>query len=527
MQQPSVNYSFVRGGVKRSADFRFSGVLLGVSFLVSLFLFGCGQKSDTAIRFEMEKMMSKADRLRRELSMKGASLSEDDLYTLVEAYRAISLKTAAPQDSLEVAAASDAEKETWALASLANTRIGVLYLDHKIYDEAIHHFEIVINNPATSDLQKNAVMNYMAVTKEKAKQFLEAAAFYDSLASGYRKIAVPETPNLDALGAPFKAAEMWLLAGDRRGFNERMDRARAYYRSLIREFPDSPLESAAIGKLAASYIRQSRFAEAVEVLESTRDEDTGLLSPTILMRIADIYMNNLRDFAKAGQTYREFISYYPSEGQIGSAYLGLGLSLFQRRKFTESRETVGNIEKLPRVDQKTVLEANYLIALCYDNEGKWELSKGHLDYIQGSFPGTDKAFEAALYIANRYRSKGQTELARRAYDDAEEYISRYADQAGANSASVSRAMGYLVRCYIDQEDYDRAAQTLMQLYQSFPQLPEGRLAPLKLADLYENAIFDTAKAIHWLKTYVDSNPENDNLEAIKERIQRLEAVTEE
>ncbi|GAF71961.1 unnamed protein product, partial [marine sediment metagenome] len=250
----------------------------------------------------------------------------------------------------------------------------------------------------------------------------------------------------------------------------------------------------------------------------------GLISPTILMRIADIYMNNLRDFRKAEQTYREFISSHPDDRQLGSAYLGLGFSLYERRKFAESRKAVGNIEKLPQADQEIVLEANYLIALCYDAEGKWELSKGQLDYIQGSFPGTDKAFEAALYIANRYRSKGQTELTRKAYDDAEKYISRYADQTGGNILSVSRAMGYLVRCYIEQEDYDRATQTLMQLYQSFPQLPEGRFAPLKLADLYENAIFDTTRAVYWLRAFVDSNPENENLETLKARIRRLEAA---
>ena len=511
--------------MKRFINSRRFLILLTVTICSSVALDSCGRKTDTAIRFEMEKMMTEADRLSRELLIKGPSLSEDDLNTLVEAYNAITLKISPPQDSLEVADASDAKKEVWALASLANTRIGVLYLDHKMYDKALSHFETVINNHATSELQKNAVINYMARTKEKAKRFLEAAASYDSLANGYRRIAVPERPNLDALGAPIKAAEMWLMAGDRREFDERMESARTYYRDLIQEYPDSPLESAAIGKLAASYIKQGRFTEAVEVLESTRDENTGLISPTILMRIADIYMNNLKDFRKAEQTYREFISSYPGDKQLGSAYLGLGLSLFERGKFAESRRAVGNIERLPQADQRIVLEANYLIALCYDNEGKWELSKGQLDYIQGSFPGTDKAFEAALYIANRYRSKGQTELARKAYDDAEDYISRYADQTGGNVVSVSRAMGYLVRCYIEQEDYDRAAQTLMQLYQSFPQLPEGRFAPLKLADLYENAIFDTARALYWLRAFVDSNPENDNLEAVKARIRKLEAAT--
>lgn len=513
--------------MKKLSDLKPSIFLLTVTIGVLLFFGSCGQKTDTAIRFEMEKMMTDADRLSRKLSIKGPSLSEADLNILVEAYTAITLKIAPPGDSQEASDASEAKREAWALASMANTRVGVLYLGHKLYDKAVYHFETVINNPATSDLQKNAITNYIALTMERAGRYLEAAAYYDSLATGYRKTVELNSPNLDALDAPIKAAEMSFMAGDREGFRERLVKARAYYEDLIGEYPDSPLESAAIGKMAASYLKQRRFAEAIDILESTRDESTGFISPNILMTIANIYMNNIGDFRKAEQTYRQFISSHPDNKQLGTAYLGLGLSLFRQRLFAESRMAVGDIEKLPDVSQEAVQEANYLIALSHDKEGNWELCKGQLDYIQLSFPGTDKAFEAALYIANHYRSKEQTELARKAYYDAEKYISRYVDQTGTNPVSASQAMGYLVRCYEDQEDYDKAAQTLTQLYQNFQQLPEGRFAPLKLADLYENAIYDTAKAVYWLRAFVDDNPENDNLETLTARIRRLEAATGE
>lgn len=526
MQQRFVDNLPVGGGVKKFSNFRLSIFLSAVSIWALLSFAGCGMKTDTTIRFEMEKMMVDADRLSRELSIKGPSLTPEDLNALVEAYTAITLKILPPGDSLEVAYASDAKKEGWALASLANTRIGNLYLGHKMYDEAIYYFRAVVDHPATGDHQKSAFIYYIAIAKEKAGHFLEAAASYDSLADRYRKIVEPDSPNLDALGAPIRAAEMWLMAGNSREFGKRLERARDYYNDLIQEYPDSPLGSAAIGKLAASYLREGKYAEAIEVLESTRDQNTGLISPNILMRIADIYMNNLKDFPKAEQTYQEFISAHPDNKQLGPAYLGLGLSLFKQRRFAESRRAVSDIEKLPRVSQEAVLEANYLIALCYDNEDRWELSKGQLDYIQGSFPGTNKAFEAALYTANRYRSMGQTELARKAFDDAEKYISRYVDQTGTNPVSVSRAMGYLVRCYIEQEDYEKGSRVLIQLYQNFPQTPEGRFAPLKLADLYENAIHDSAKAVSWLRAFVDNNPENDDLETVKAHIRRLEAATD-
>ncbi len=496
-----------------------AAIIISICLLASLT--DCHKKDDLTIRYEMEIKFNEADRLQSQLSLKGPVLSDDDLDSLVDAYLAVVKMISPPRDSIEVIKASNERKEAWALHMLANTRIGETLSGKKEYDKAFGYFKIVADNYAATPIQKSAVTNFMALCREKSGQFKEAAAWYDSLANGYLGIIAPSNPNLDALNAPIKAAEMWLKLGDRKKFKAKLAAARDYYNRLREKYPATPLEKAALGKIVASYLKQDKFQEAVSAIESVRNENTGRLSPRLLIMIADIHMNNTKDFKKAENACREFISSYPEHNDIGKVYLELGLSLYEQAKYSEARKAVKNIEKISQVSTLTVAEAFYLIALCYDKEGRWEKAIGQFDLVQATFPGSDKAFEAGLYVANRYKTKGQVKLAKRAFEEAKDYIIKYTDPVTANPIMISRALGYLVTCYTEMEDFPMAIETLTRLFKKYPLLPEGMFAPLRLADLYENVLKDNDKAAYWLETFLEANPEAPDSKNIQAHINEL------
>ena len=72
----------------------------------------------------------------------------------------------------------------------------------------------------------------ITISKEQAREYLTAASFYDSLALEYLEVLIPDKPNLDALDAPLKKAEMKLIAGDFIAFEEDLKSARQYYNML-------------------------------------------------------------------------------------------------------------------------------------------------------------------------------------------------------------------------------------------------------------------------------------------------------
>jgi tetratricopeptide (TPR) repeat protein len=488
-----------------------------------LLLVGCGQKTDAGLRFEMERMLTKTDKLLQQFTAKDGKLSEQDLMTLVGAYSDIAGYIAPPQNPAEVQRVSEDRRQAWSLASLANMRIGSLYSSKRAYDKSYEYFKKVADNPAVGSAQRVEAFGYMAYAQERLGHFAEAAAIYDSVADAYRAIMAPQNPNMTALGAPLKAAEMWLKAGDETMFGHKMDESRDYFNQIMRKYPGTAMESAAIGKIVAGYLQETRYPEAIGLLKTVRDDSTGQPSASMLLMIAGIYMNNLKDYRSAENAYRDFIRYYPDHKGIGQARLGLALNLYQQKEYAEARKVVDGIERVKDIGQQTIAEADYLTALCYEADGKWELARGQFDLVQAAFPGTNQAFEATLHKAERYRSRGDSLMTAKAFNEALAYINKYIEENSAAGEQVSRALGYLVRAYQENGDITESIDKLLLLHQRYIEYPEGKFAPLKLSDFYENVLHDTSKAVAWLRAFIDDNPDADNLDDVKGHVQALES----
>jgi tetratricopeptide (TPR) repeat protein len=471
----------------------------------------------------MERMLSEADRLQDRLLLKNRNLTEAEQQQLVDAYSAIAAKATPPPNSSEAQSASDDKKQTWAIGSLALTRIGILYLNNEKSEKAYESFKAVFDNPATTAVQKNAVTSYMANIMEKMSRYSDAAMLYDTLATGYIPIIVPQNPNMDALEAPIKAANMWDKAGNPEKSNSSMESARKYYSLLAEKYKGTLMEPAAIGKIAATYIQQQRYTEAIDIMKSVKDDSSGQISPGVLLMIGDLYMKYLKDYTSAERIYRDFVQLYPDNQDLGTAKLGVGLSLFEQTKYREARKAVEDIEKMPKAKPQVIVQSIYLIAMCFDHEDKWELAKGQLEYIQSSFAGTNESFDAGLYLVNHYRTRGLPDIKQKEFNDQVEYINKFINMNNSDISSVSRAMGYLVRAYSENNQMDKATEQLILLHDRYPQLPEGKFAPLRLSDIYENVLFDSAKAVNWLKIFLNDNPDAGDRDKVKAHIEELEA----
>lgn len=493
----------------------FSIILLGGA------ISNCGDRSDIAIRFRAEKLLSKADRHKEQLAINN-KISDDDFKNLVGSYEAVINLIRLPVDSSAVDKSSDLQKQAWATALLANTRIALLYFNRNEFDRAFEYYEKIVISPVSDDLQKNVILRYMALSKEKAGDFESAAAIYNSTAEGYISIADPGKPDMEALGAPIKAAEMHLRQGNRTKFDESLEEARTYFNSLIDKYPGSRIENAAWGKIAATYLRQNRYKKALGILQSKGRDNQGRLSPVTLMYIADIYMENLKDYDGAEKTYREFLETYPESYNSGGAVLGLGICLYEKGEYVKTRETLKEIEKVSGVTESVVARAFFLVALCYEAENNWSRASGQLDLITATFPGRKESYEAVLQKVNYYRGKGLEDLEMKSFEAAVKYIEKYIDVNSARPAVAAQAIGYLTKAYIENGDYESAIEKLSILHSQYPRTPDGVLASLKIADLYENALNDSHSAIKWLKIYLSETPFSVDKEGILRHIEELQ-----
>ncbi|MCD6162746.1 MAG: tetratricopeptide repeat protein [candidate division Zixibacteria bacterium] len=501
-------------------------VVLSAS-LLSLLL-TCSKKSDMTIRYEMEKKLDEIEHLKSQMSIKGQQLSDSNLNSLVKEYESVAKMTSLPGNAADTLTANEELKKSWHLTLAAYTNIGILYRFVKDYDKAYEYFKIVAKSCASSPIERMASIFNMAKCREQTRKYVEASALYDTLAILYMPNAKPLNPNMDALDAPIRSAEMWQKIGDINKYNEKLEQGRNYFISFRDKFTGTPLENIILGKIAATYLHQKKYSQAIEIMQSAKavgdslGNNAGQTPPHLLMMIADVYMKNMKQFKNAEKTYRKFIKIYPQHDKLASAYLGLGLSLYQQGKYAKARKVFRNIEDMPKATAKTAAEAYYAIALCYEKEGYWEKAIGQFNVVQAAFPGSDKAFEAGLYMASYYKNKGEKKLANKTFNETELYIKRYANSETNTPMQIARAMGYLVKCYTEREDFNKAIETLTQVYNKYPQLPEGKLAPLRIADLYESILKEPNKAAQWLKIFLEANPDDEKYMQIMAHIKKLE-----
>ncbi len=494
--------------------------LLSFGLSLALIIWGCEKKSDAGLRFDMEKQLAQADELKQRMIDKGQPLTSAEFDSLFAAYGKVVKAIKATSDSVQIARASAERKQAWNIAALAQTRIGLLYLDKRDYAKAFESFKRVYDNPITTPVQRNAVKSYLAIAKEKGRDYKAAARLYAELAQEYLPLVVPQNPNMDALGGMIKSAELYRKAGDYVSFDTMLQRAREYYGRLEKEYPGTQVANVAIGKRIAAYLQQDKYKEAIAALELVRDDSIGGPPPQILLMIGEIQMNNLKDFYQAENTYRRFIKAFPNDPRLSAAKIALGLCLYEQKRYADARNAVKEMEGRQSGNPMSI-EADYLMALCYEKEGQWDRALAKLNFIQATYPGSEKGFESALYIANYYKQKGDHKLSSRAFSQAEEYIKKYTDPATSNPAVAARAQGYLVRCYLEMENFQAAVAALKTLHEKFPKTTEGMFAPLKLADLYENIIGDKSQAAEWLRIFAEKNPDSDNIDEINAHIKAL------
>lgn len=492
-----------------------------IASIIVFVIISCSQNNDLAVRFKMEKMVYNVSQLRKELTIKTEKLTGEELYTVVSEYQKIVNYIPAPVDSIEYNRASDDKKEALAIASLARIEIGLLYLEAGAYKKSYTYFYNVAHNPGTNGVQLNGIIGYLALLKSRMRQYNESAELYNEYAEGYLTILDPNKPDINAIDARLKAADMSKKLGNIEIYHEQLKDSRKYYQTIMESNPDTPIYNMAFGKIIASYIKEDDFRNAVDLIESTRNSNSRAIEPEFLLMMAGLFSNDIKDFNKSSSLYQEFIDTYPDHSQLAVACLGLGLSLYECGKYVKARETVDDIEKITDVKYSQVADAYYLKALCYEKEGKWPKALNQFNLLSATLPGSVKSFEAKLYIANRYANKNEVALSKRSFKQTEQYMRDFTSPNTSNTNLIAQSLFYIGKCFEDQNQFNKAIAILDSLYLKYPKNQYSKLALLKIVDLYEEKLNNNDKALNYLEMYLKSYPDTDNSDEVLSRINSL------
>ncbi len=478
-------------------------------------------------QFKMEKAIDRANRMKKQASFTEGRVDSEEYSNLNRAFEAVTaMAPVPPADSVSIKNASAPLLTSWQMAGLALYNLGLLEIDQGNYDRAFEYFQRLIERYGFKPHQVQTALFMQAVARYRQDRFQEAVTLYNQVAQYYLSAALSVyNPNLDALESPLTAAKILEDTDRSEKFRSQVHKAIDYYWNIINSYEGSPLADAAVGKLASAFLIGDLADSAVAALSLVKDENTGRIPPLVQYNIAMIQQKNQEDYKGAEKSYRAFVKYYPDHPLAPSAMLGLGVTLYKREEYEKARQELSVLEKVQRVPFEIAAEGHYLTALCFEKEDKWQRAIGEFDYVWANYAISDKGMEGPIHKAEYYQEKGEKELAARAFEEAENDYRRLMDLYSARMDIAARTMSYLARCYVSQNRWEEAVETLTQAAGKFPRTPAGFSALPQAAEILTDKLNRPGDAARQLRTFLVLYPDIPQQTGIAAYIDSLERIS--
>jgi len=216
---------------------------------------------------------------------------------------------------------------------------------------------------------------------------------------------------------------------------------------------------------------------------------------TIQIRIADIYGAKMKDLTRALKLYNEILNGLESSDSLVRPLVLFKISLvkMEQGKYAGARKMLVDLkDDYPYFFAATPM-AQYAVARSFELEGNWNRAEIEYTYLIENYRGSNEAMATYLYIADLLEQQGRRRESARWYSEAEQYYDEVAALA-RGTAVEARALVYKADLYRQMENWNSAAEILLELFDRYPQSEPGRRALLKASDIYRKQLNERAVA---------------------------------
>jgi tetratricopeptide (TPR) repeat protein len=255
---------------------------------------------------------------------------------------------------------------------------------------------------------------------------------------------------------------------------------------LIKEWPNSLLATASRSNLARLHVDLGEWDDAIQNLEMLKDS-TGRVDMQAALLIADILASGKKDFNTAVARYNVLMNRITDSTQLALLMTRIGRAYFEGREYEKCREIMGELKrKYEKFYNTSPVPLNY-IARSFAAEGEWELAENEFRWLISNYSGTEEAFNAHLLIADYYAGINEKRQVEAWYRRAEEFYDRMTRQHYGTVIEAS-ALSYSAEIARREENWEKAADLLTQIFNRFPQTEIGRSALLKAVTIYRERL---------------------------------------
>jgi len=225
---------------------------------------------------------------------------------------------------------------------------------------------------------------------------------------------------------------------------------------------------------------------------------------------------------------QEFIEQYPRSKLVRQVKLQIGKLCLGQGDTQKAKQVFSEIISDYTQEIELCANARALLAGCYEKEGNAQQAAEEYTRLRKDYPDTRLALAAPYFIARNYLiSKTEQDKAEASFKQAISEYRQIIDREGDISQKMEA--GKLINlCYIQQQKWDEAIDSLYELIDKFPNRPEAQLFLFNIAGIYQRELDNPEKAIGIYEELISKYPANQVLiTQAKMRLQALQASRQE
>jgi len=487
--------------------------------VIALITGGCTTDSSKRFVFNAEKLYHKAEKLNETALIKPELVDEITRKSIKDAYYKVTGYCWENMDSLPVQKFPDERRDLESIAFLATNRLTQIYFTEGKYDSVIliirqlHNFTNLEEKPLLS-------------SKLSLARALQAKGDWNNAMNIYRTLIDSFYPPVDnnneiifrVINLPLEIIRIFNLLGDEEEVALESQSAETYYKQLIKEWPNSTIETASRSNLARLYFKLKEWDKSIENLKMIKNS-TGEINIDAALMIAGITATGKNDYDAATKIYDELLSRVEDSTLLPVIMMRKGIVQYEKGDYDNCRTVMSRInDDHPVFYHNNPLPQKYT-ALCFEQLGDWSRAENEFRWLIDNYPTTEAAFDAHLNIADHYKNEKNDDLTQTWYQRAENFYGKMAKQYSGTSIEAS-SISYLAEISKRRGNWNKTAKYLESVFNSFPKSNIGQKSLANAATIYREKLNNSKKAdslISRLKTELYPGKEGKNISIITEK----------
>jgi tetratricopeptide (TPR) repeat protein len=460
-------------------------------FCLLLILSGCSNNPAIKDRYQIEKSLHYAEKEFEQQRQISGKFTENQLAHFENVYQDLYEKAFDAMASTDSIATPVEYNELVFLTYRIGVRLNQLMFSQNKYTESIKMLSSMITDIPIDEMSKSPMYINLGQLQLSVGNFDSTLNIYKYCIEKYYP-PLDQTNEVDypVFNLPWTIVNLTRIMNNNQIVKKDFDSAIDYYNRLIDEFPDSKLSLSSHTNLAKLYEDNQEYEKELDQLALImKPDEPGYFA--LKIKSASILLNNLKRYDDAFNIYNDFINESDPKDSLRLAQLHYNIARvkMEQRDFSEVRNRLTKVKNYHPYFYSSAPEIQYTLARSYELENNWDLAKPEYNLLIEKYKESEQAINSLIYLNSRFKEIGRIAEANQWYKQGIDHLNNLATNAPGTYTEARAKLG-LANLYFNNDEWEKSAEILSEMFNNYPNTQPGKIAGLRAANIYKEFLND-------------------------------------